>query len=109
GVGAAGQLLVARLVLDDVIAAERDGSGIGAVVPSLVALIAITSVVALATAALRELSSLLTELVSREATGRILDVAGHVDLEAYETPAFHDRLERARFNANNRPVMAVNG
>ncbi|MEO6628283.1 MAG: ABC transporter ATP-binding protein, partial [Aquihabitans sp.] len=109
GVGVTAQLLVARLVLDQVIAADRDGAGVGAVAPSLLLLVAITSLIALAAAVLRELSALLTELVSREATGRILEVACAVDLEAYETPAFHDRLERARFNANNRPVMAVNG
>lgn len=109
GVAIAAQLLVARLVLDDVIDAERTGEGLSAVAPSLLLLVGMTSLVALATATQRELSTLLTEVVSRDATGRILDVAASVDLEAYETPAFHDRLERARFNANNRPVMAVNG
>jgi ATP-binding cassette subfamily B protein len=109
GVGVTAQLLVARWVLSEVIAADRDGAGLGAVAPSLLVLVGITTLIALAGVALRELSALLSELVAREATGRILDVAGAVDLEAYETPAFHDRLERARFNANNRPVMAVNG
>lgn len=70
---------------------------------------ALTAVVGLSAAATRELSALLSELVARDATGRILDVATSVDLESFDTPAFHDRLERARFNANNRPVMAVNG
>lgn len=109
GVGVTAQLLIARWVLSEVITADREGAGLGAVTPSLLVLVAVTTVIALAGVALRELSALLSELVSREATGRILDVAAAVDLEAYETPAFHDRLERARFNANNRPVMAVNG
>ncbi len=109
GVAVGAQILVARYVLDEVLAAQDEGAGIGAVAPSLLLLVGITTLVALATAAQRELSSLLAEVVSRDATGRILDVAAAVDLEAYETPEFHDRLERARFNANNRPVMAVNG
>lgn len=109
GFAVAAQVLVARVVLREAIAAQEAGHGVGDVVPSLLALVAVTAVLALATASLRELSMLLTELVSREATGRILDVATAVDLEAYDTPAFHDRLERARFNANNRAVMAVNG
>jgi ATP-binding cassette subfamily B protein len=36
-------------------------------------------------------------------------VACAVDLEAYESPAFYDRLERARFNALNRNTALVNG
>ncbi|MEY2460318.1 MAG: ATP-binding cassette, subfamily bacterial [Acidimicrobiaceae bacterium] len=109
GVAMAAQLLVARHVLDAVITADRTGAGVGSVTPSLLALVGITTLLGFASAIQTELSALLTELVSREATGRILDVACAVDLEAYETPAFHDRLERARFNANTRPVMAVNG
>ncbi len=109
GVAAGAQVLVAKLVLERGIAAQQDGAGLGAVTPSLLLLVAVTSVLALSAAAIRELSGLLAELVTRETTGRILDVATSVDLDAYETPAFHDRLERARFNANNRPVMAVNG
>ena len=103
------QVLAARFVLDRVIEADRAGAGLGSVAPSVLVLVALTAVLGLSGAAGRELSTLLTELVGRDATGRILDVATSVDLEAYEAPAFHDRLERARFNANNRPVMAVNG
>jgi ATP-binding cassette subfamily B protein len=103
------QVLAARLVLDRVIEADRAGDGLDAVAPSLLVLVGLTAVLGLSAAAARELSTLLTELVGRDATGRILDVASAVDLEAYEEPGFHDRLERARFNANNRPVMAVNG
>ena len=109
GVLVAVQVLAARYVLEQVIEADREGGGLGAVAPSLLVLVGLTALLGLAAAAVRELSTLLTELVSREATGQILEVATAVDLEAYETPAFHDRLERARFNANNRPVMAVNG
>lgn len=109
GVVVAAQVLAARLVLDQVIDADRSGDGLAAVAPSLLVLVGLTAVLGLSTAAARELSTLLTELVGRDATGRVLDVAAAVDLEAFEEPGFHDRLERARFNANNRPVMAVNG
>lgn len=109
GVVVTGQILVARQLLDRVIDADRSGLGLSAVAPTLVLFVALTAVVGLSAAATRELSALLSELVARDATGRILDVATSVDLESFDTPAFHDRLERARFNANNRPVMAVNG
>ncbi|MCB0987652.1 MAG: ABC transporter ATP-binding protein [Microthrixaceae bacterium] len=103
------QILAARHVIDAAIEADRAGTGLGSVIVPLGVLVALTAVLGLSTAVSRELSTLLAELVGRDATGRILDVAASVNLESYESPEFHDRLERARFNANNRPIMAVNG
>ncbi|MGH8914527.1 MAG: hypothetical protein ACRDZM_08450 [Acidimicrobiia bacterium] len=48
------------------------------------------------------------QLVSREVRGRLLDVATAVDLEAFETPAFFNRLERAR-GASDQPYNMVFG
>lgn len=56
-------------------------------------------------AAAGHLQTLLTELTSRHAQGRILDVAPMVDLEAFENPEFHDRLQRAQVGANSRPWL----
>ena len=109
GFAVTAQVLAARFVLDRAIEADRAGDGLGTVIPALSVLVGLTALIGLTTAAARELSTLLTELVSRDATGRILAVAAAVDLESYEEPGFHDQLERARFNANNRPVMVVNG
>jgi ATP-binding cassette subfamily B protein len=109
GVAIAGQLLVARALLHDVIATERSGGSFGEVLPALLLMGSLTVLLAVAAVVQSELSALLGELMSRQASREILDVASAVDLEAYETPAFHDRLERARLNAQSRPVSAVNG
>ena len=109
GIGATAQVLIARAVLHAAIVADRDHSGLSSVAPSLAALVAVTAGLALATAVVSELSTLLADQVAWEANRHILDVAAAVDLETYEEPDFHDQLERARFNANSRPVMVVNG
>jgi hypothetical protein len=43
----------------------------------------------------REHREILAELAARHAQSQIIDVACAVELEAYDTPAFHDRLVRA--------------
>ena len=109
GVGLGAQLFAARRVLSQVIAQQGTGGDVGEVIPSLLVFVAITALLGLASAVQNELALVVTELVAREANAEILDVAGAVDLTAYDTPTFHDRLERARMNAQTRPLMAVNG
>ena len=106
-VASAGQLLIAREILD-VLTADGDIRFAELVWP-LVGLLVALAVTSGAATVLREQSTLLTELVSRDSADRILDVACTVDLEAYETPTFHDSLDRARLNAQTRPLAAVNG
>jgi ATP-binding cassette subfamily B protein len=109
GVGIAAQLLVARQFLTEVIAADHRGAGFGDVLPTLLVLAGISAVLAIAAAVQTEMAALLSELMSRQASREILDVATVVGLEAYDTPGFHDRLQRAKVNADVRPVTAVNG
>jgi ATP-binding cassette subfamily B protein len=52
---------------------------------------------------------ILSELLNRHATRRILEVAGEVDLEEFERPAFHNRLERASTSAALRPYQLAQG
>jgi ATP-binding cassette subfamily B protein len=109
GAGVAVQLFTARSLLRVLTASGTHRSHLSAVIFDLVLLGLVFAVVSAAAELQTELSPLLTELVAKEATGDILSVADVVDLEAFETPAFHDRLGRARFNALNRPVLVVNG
>jgi ATP-binding cassette subfamily B protein len=109
GIGVAVQLFVARNLLDVLTAHGAHRARLSAVVFDLVLLGVVFVTVNVSGVVQAELAPLLTELVAREATSDVLDVAGAVELEAYETPAFHDRLGRARFNALNRPVLVVNG
>ena len=98
GVGVALQLLAGRKVLAEVLASGDQGK-FGDVLPSVILLAAVTAVVAFANLARVERQRILSELVSRHAMNRVLDVSTAVDLLAYESPAFHDRLQRAQVNA----------
>ena len=57
----------------------------------------------------REHREILAELASRHAQSQIIDVACAVELEAYDTPAFHDRLVRAAGGGQLRPWQVVEG
>ena len=63
--------------------------------PALAALVAITVALDFAQAIEAEQSRVLGELVGRRALDRVLDVSTRVDLLAFESPEFYDRL-RAR-------------
>ncbi|MGH8929177.1 MAG: ABC transporter ATP-binding protein [Egibacteraceae bacterium] len=54
-------------------------------------------------------NALLTERVTQHAQGRILDVTCAVELEAFETPSFHNRLQLATMSSSYRPMQLVQG
>jgi ATP-binding cassette subfamily B protein len=109
GVGLAAVLLLGKGVLDGVIAAGRSGTGAGQVLPRLLLLTVVTAALGFLSAIGREQREILAELTSRYAQGRIIDVAGAVELEAYERPAFHNRLVRAAGGGQFRPWQVVEG
>ena len=109
GIGIAVEVLVGRKVLAELLAAQRHGDGLASLLPAVGVLGGVMLLLGLASAAQTEVGRVLAELVAREAAGEVLDAACAVDLEAFERPGFHDRLARAKFNAANRPLMAVNG
>jgi len=51
---------------------------------------------------------ILSETTARHAKQAIIDVAANVELSAYETPSFHDRLVRASAG-EHRPIQMVDG
>lgn len=104
----AGQLLVVRYVLDEVTAAGGRPD-LAELAPALIAFGLLMVVVAVATVAQREQQVILGEFVQKHTTGRVLDVSTRVDLIDYDRPAFHDQLQRARVNANIRPMQITNG
>ncbi|HET8788055.1 MAG TPA: ABC transporter ATP-binding protein, partial [Actinomycetes bacterium] len=109
GVGLAVVLLLGKQVLDGVIAAGRGGAGPGLVLPRLLLLTAVMAGLSFLSAIGREHREILAELASRYAQSQIIDVACAVELEAYETPAFHDRLVRAAGGGQFRPWQVVEG
>jgi len=103
------QLLLGRELLAEILQADRVGGALSDVVPTLIAILAVTGIVQFAQSARGELQRILGELAGRHAQDRIIDVATMVDLEAYKSPEFHDRLMRASMAANFRPAnMASN-
>lgn len=108
GVGVGIQLLVGSRVLSTVLTADSLDRGAGDVVPGLLLLLGVTAVVGFAGRAQTELRVVIAELTGRHAQARVIDIATMVDLEAYERPEFHDRLQRATTAALFRPHSMTN-
>ncbi|HEV2068716.1 MAG TPA: ABC transporter ATP-binding protein [Acidimicrobiales bacterium] len=109
GVGVTTQLLLGKSVLDSLLATNGPARGFSDVALPFGLLVALTVLLSFATAVQAEQSRVLGELVARGAYDRVLDVAGAIDLEAFESPSFFDRLRRAQVGGLTRPLQMVNG
>jgi ATP-binding cassette, subfamily B, bacterial len=105
GIGVAAEVVVGRRVLEAILATQHASAGVGSVWPSFALLAAITAVLGIAGVVLREQQRILTELVSRDAQDRILDVTCAVELAAFDQPEFHDRAARAQAGVMRAPQM----
>lgn len=105
--GLAVQLLIARRLLVHILAGKQHG--FGPVVPDVIALGAAVGVVGVANAARAEIQRTLGVLVARYAMAGVIDVSRAVELIAFESPAFHDRQQRALVNASARPLQMTTG
>jgi len=101
GLAVIAQLLVGQRAL----AALLKGSGLSLVATWAVALALLAAVSFVAGSVQREQQRILGEVVMRAVQGTLLDVATAVDLKAFETPSFHNRLERARKNSHQPSDM----
>jgi ATP-binding cassette subfamily B protein len=106
--GIVAQLFVGKEVLSTVLDA---GSTVdfADLAPVLVALVVVTVALDLARAIQTEQSRVLGELVARKAVDRVMDVSTRIDLLAFESPDFYDRLQRARAQGQFRALQTVNG
>jgi ATP-binding cassette subfamily B protein len=107
-VGVAVQLFVAQAVFSAVLG-NGGKADLATLAPPLIALVAVTVTLDLARAIQAEQSRVLGELVGRRATDRVLDVSTRIDLLAFESPEFYDRLQRARAQGQFRALQTVNG
>ncbi len=101
------QLILAERLLDAIVNAGEDFDLAGTVGLILLGLVGVTLILGVAMSIQNELSILLGEKVARHATDQVLQVACAVDLEAFEEPAFYDRLQRARFSAAARTATVA--
>ena len=107
-IGIVAQLFISKAVLTAVFAAGADND-FTALLPELAALVGITVLLDFARAIEVEQTRVLSELVGRQALSRVIDVSTQVDLLAFESPDFYDRLQRARAQGMFRSMQTVNG
>jgi ATP-binding cassette, subfamily B, bacterial len=105
GIGVAAEVVVGRRVLEAILATQHASLGLAGVWSSFALLAAITAVLGIAGVVLREQERMLSELVSRYAQDRILDVTCEVELAAFDQPEFHDRVARAQAGVMRAPQM----
>jgi len=108
GLGLTVQLLLGQRALQALLGATRGGGSIADVLPWAIAVALIAALLFFASAVQRERQQILGELVSRHIEERVLDVAAAVGLEAFESPTFHNRLQRVR-TASHQPMNLVYG
>ena len=110
GIGVAAEVVVGRRVAEALLvttqhAGSGSSAGLSSVWPSAVLFGVITAVLGLAGVILREQQRILTELTTRYAQDRILDVTCAVDLASFDEPEFHDRTARAQAGVMRAPQM----
>ena len=101
-------LVVARWIIDDVVATAAAGREMSQRLWGLVALeFGLTVLGALLSRGIDYLSVVLRENYTRHVSLRLMEQASKLDLATYEDPAFYDRLDRARVQATDRLVMVA--
>jgi ATP-binding cassette, subfamily B, bacterial len=101
------QVLAGKWALDSILAASRTDAGMGPAMPAVGAALAAMALGQILVAAARHRQRLLPELAGQAAQEMLASKAVALDLEALETPAFHDRLVRAQHEAAFRPANMV--
>ncbi|TDD62113.1 ABC transporter ATP-binding protein [Actinomadura darangshiensis] len=105
GLGLVLPVLGGRQLLDRALG----GAAPAAVLAQGALVLGLTGLIAVAVSVASARDDVLSELLNRYAMGRILDAACAADLEEFERPAFHNRLERASMSARIRPHQIVQG
>jgi len=105
--GVALQLLVARRILQELIAVS-DGAAVTGLYGPFAMLVGVIAGLGIAGALATHQQRLLVELVGRSAFDRIVGVATAVEYTSFERPAFYDQLQRARESGQFRIIDMVN-
>lgn len=102
------QLLVGRLLLQDLIALRDTGGSAASLLPEFALLIALTAILGGITGVVSYYQRLLVEFVGRHTFERIVGVGTDVDLAHFESPDFYDQLQRAKTSGLYKPIEMVN-
>ncbi|MCA1839095.1 MAG: ABC transporter ATP-binding protein/permease [Actinobacteria bacterium] len=109
GLGGGAQLLIGKQALGSFLTANKVGAGTKNVVPSLIAFGIVTALIKIASALQSYQQTVLTYKTARAAMDEVLTAACAVDLAAFESPDFYDRLQRAILNSQIRPYQMISG
>ena len=96
------------LVVRNILAAVLTGSSHHEYLPAiqqLVVLVALQTVTGLVSTYTNMQQQLVTELVQRHASRPVTEVATTIGLKDFDTPEFHDRMQRAQQTATVRPLQ----
>jgi ATP-binding cassette subfamily B protein len=108
GFGVVSLLLLGRAALEALLRAVSEGASLAAVLPWALAMSAISAIQFTANALQRERQQILGDLVTRYVQGRVLDVTTAVDLATFDTPEFHNRVQRIQ-SSDRQPLNMVFG
>jgi len=97
-------LLVVRAVVAQLLNAQQSHIGLAAILPELGVMTVVLLLITFSSTFGNSIRMVLTEQVSELAFQPVVDVATAVDLEAYDSSEFHDRMQRA-LNAGARPFQ----
>ena len=101
------QVLIFRNILAAVLAGSSHHDYLPAV-EQLVLLVALQTVSGLVSTYTNMQQQLVTELVQRHASRPVTEVATTIGLRDFDTPEFHDRMQRAQQTATLRPLQVTN-
>jgi ATP-binding cassette, subfamily B, bacterial len=107
GVAMTLQLLAAQQVLQKLLLIAQPGTSGSDVIPAFSMLILAMIAMGVMTALADQRQRLLGELVAQYAFKQIIGVSTRVEMAAFESPDFHDQLERARTSAITRSILMV--
>jgi ATP-binding cassette subfamily B protein len=108
GVGIALLLVLGQRALGALLEANRGGGSVAEVLPWAAAVAVVATLQFFASTVQRERQEVLGELVKRHVEESVIDVAAAVELEAFETPSFHNRVQRVRMSSHY-PLTLVFG
>jgi ATP-binding cassette subfamily B protein len=108
GAGVVALLLVGREALAALLDAVARHDSLVALLPWVLATAGIAIVDFFAAAVQRERQQILGDLVTRYVQGRVLDVTAAVDLAMFDTPEFHNRVQRIN-SSGHQPLNMVYG
>jgi ATP-binding cassette subfamily B protein len=102
------QLLVIRNILAAILAGSANHDYLPAL-EQLAVLVVLQTFSGLASTYSSLQQQLMSELVQRHASKPVTEVATAIGLRDFDTPEFHDRMQRAQTTATMRPVQVTNG